>query len=450
MADLSPDLQKLFGRRFLPGYWTSAYNGYTSPWMGGGYDPYSFVAQGRPPGTPGANADVANQSQVVRTPQEVAEEKARLEIMEGMRRDKQIARSQAYQAAQKPINDTIAAYQKSSPNDITQAIKAAMGGVQDSISLGLNPNNGASVTGYYANSPEGSIPIPQEYIPDDLSARDYNTIGSPFTTTPSRQLKGADLFASDVSSDIVSAIRSGGTPVIPDNLAGVQGIQDAVKKFQDTYSAYQALPAQARSRDPRGSTPPPTGDQRIAQINQQSQQFQSGLNSSYQNYLDQTQNNWQTQNQAYLDQLGGAFPGGVLPNAWNPQWYDTTATWNGNDTISGDAARQAAQGSPMGQPGAPFASQSWAWGGPQGPQAPQGGHQSNSWSGPVDSFSPVNFNPSLATNAPWASTSQQQPQQPQWPGGGGMNMSPSSSYHGPQATQTNKMTFGQSPWGSFW
>jgi hypothetical protein len=69
MADLSPNLQELFGMRFLPGYWTNAYGGYTSPWQfsGGPYDPNKFIPQGRPAATPDANPDVARQSQVIRT-----------------------------------------------------------------------------------------------------------------------------------------------------------------------------------------------------------------------------------------------------------------------------------------------------------------------------------------------------------------------------------------------
>jgi hypothetical protein len=392
----------------------------TPPFIGemGMYDPTKFVPQGRPPATPGANAAVAEQSQVIHTPEGIAE---KYEQKQAALEEQLKASSDIMQTLQSPAG---------AKGDLTQAILDNLGGRQTlgtgpgstnqrGVSSVVNPNGG----GYFAVPKDFQAANPGNYgtsspLDADGTLADTSWILNGATRYP----KLNQTYAQSLTAQVGEAMKAGQpiTGILPENLSARPDIAAALADYQSAYDARAALPSFGTGTGNR-FTPP-----------QLIQQAQSGLQDSYNTYVQDYYGNQAAQGQAYLDMMGGGAFGGVLPSATNPQWYDTTPTMMEPGQLGEDRARQQAMNSPWGQAGAPWSSQAWAGGNfnpMTGPQFSQNGQiQPNPppWFGSNGMFNPNQFNPQMVTNAPWGTPTK------------------------PTGDAQGSMTFGQSPWGSFW
>jgi hypothetical protein len=375
------------------------------------YDPLKFNPVGRPPATPGANMDVAKQSQVIRTPDEI---RAKYEEQQAELK----AQLQASQDVMKTLQSTTGA-----KGDLTQAIIDNLGGRQASPGGPYAPATGMPNDGgdYFA--------VPIEYRQANPEyGYGLGSVNGQFTGTQwdvngnSRYPELNNVYARDLTSQINDALAAGTDPsgILPAGLASRPDIAEALTNYQSSYAQREALPDFGIGNK---FVPP-----------QVIQQSQTGLENNYNTFVQDYYTQQQTQGQAYLDMMGGGAFGGVLPSALNPQWYDATATMLPFGHMDEGRAQQQAMNSPWGQAGAPFSSQAWAGGNfnpMQGPQFSQNGQvQPNPapWLGTPGMFNPMQFNPQLAVNAPW-----------------GTPTKPTGS-----SQQGNGMSFGASPWGSFW
>jgi hypothetical protein len=391
------------------------------------YDPNWFKSQGNAPATPSANAAVAAQSQVVRTPQEIQKQY-----------EKAQKSASKQENADQAIMDAWRAY-KNGFGITSDAILNELGGRQrvapagDPMTEGITLHPGS--TGIYVTDPVKASGEAYIGVPKDFQAltprRQTGWAVDGMSRTPLKNQDYASSLAADIRADMMA-----GRPIaagsFDDPLFQRQGVSEAINNWVSGYNTIQNYggPVSSTGRPlsigtSYGSSP--------------SAQEQKALTNSWNTYQQQYNSNKLTENQAYLDQMGGGFYGGVVPSANNPQWYDTTPTWGAPQQMGGERAQQQAQNSPWGQPGAPWASQAWASGmydpsrGPM-PAGQDGQIQDRGpqWSGPSGMFAPQQgFNPNLVTNSPWAVPQKQ-------------NNAFGATNEG------NKMTFGSSPWGSFW
>jgi hypothetical protein len=393
------------------------------------YDPNRFVYQGNPAATPTANAAVANQSQVIKTG---AELKSAYE--------KELAAVNKAQTQNRELQKLWDTY-KNGFSDFSNAVQSNLGGRQiaqpgDPITAGNPLAPGAVAT--FRNYPiaDGSA---QSYtaVPDSfVGPSGWDNTNGGYVRTPSENRAYADALATSVRDQM----RAGG-PVVLDSVAGPdpvplangllqrQNVQDSLNSWVDANKAMQNTPTDYLGRplglDPQGG---PGGGGNTKALADSWNAYQQNYNSTK-----------ITENQSYLDMMGGGFYGGVVPSATNPQWYDTTAQWAPpKDNFGRDQLRNRAAASPWGQPGAPWQSQAWAAGtynpsmSPIQPAGSDGKIQdAPGWEGSWNMFDPQQgFSPELVTNSPWT------PQKKQ------------NNAFG--ATSTPGMTFGASPWGSFW
>jgi hypothetical protein len=394
------------------------------------YDPNWFIPQGNAPATPSANAAVAAQSQVIRTPDEVQ-----------AKYEQKLEAANEAQQANAPLQKLWDAY-KSGFGNLSSAIQGELGGRQalsPVLSQGFTPAPG-SVGDYRPDVVKGNgqsyIAVPHGYTPQSGINTNGWTLGAGGTTRSPR-LNIA--YANDLASMVRQQMRAGG-PVVADPVAPQSGslpvasglmqrpgVSSALNTWVDAYNQLQNVPKNYVGT-PRGLASSGGGGQNTQK-----------LTDSYNNYVNQWHSNTITENQAYLDQIGGGMFGGVVSSANNPQWYDTTPTWGPpSNFASQEKAQEAAGKSPWGQPGAPWQSQAWASGTYDPRSAPQFAGSDGqvqtpkpNWSGPQGMFGPQQgFDPGLVTNSPWAAPKQQ------------------NNAFG--ATSTPGMTFGASPWGSFW
>ena len=392
------------------------------------YDPNWFRPQGNAPATPSANAAVAAQSQVVRTPQE-------LQAQYEKQQDAISAESSANTDLQKMWN----AY-KNGFGNLSTAIQGELGGRMRAMPAGAPLNEGITLspgsTGYYRpdvtnGSGQSYVGIPEEYTPRWPSARPFDISGTLRTPTLNRN------YAGELAGMIRSQMQDGG-PIVPKPVVGNAavpsnqalwdrpGVNDALTSWVNAYQGLQNVQKDYLGR--------PVGMQSGGSAAGESK----ALTDSWNTYQQQYNQNRVTEGNAYLDQMGGGFYGGVVPSANNPQWYDTTPTWGAPTREIGQRkGMEQAQNSPWGQPGAPWESQAWAAGTYNPSKGPQPAGQNGDiqdpqrWNGSWGMFAPQQgFNPQLAVNAPWQAPKQQ------------------NNAFG--ATSTPGMTFGASPWGSFW
>jgi hypothetical protein len=271
------------------------------------------------------------------------------------------------------------------------------------------------------------------------------------------------------SPGAVEALAAGNPiPGIPANIsAAYQNNPTAMQSLQsyaDAAAAYNALPRNPYSPNqnadqsfqgymsPKMIENRQTYNKQIANaFTGLAQQGSADLANSYNSYVTDYYNNQAAENQAYQEQIGENYAGGIIPWANNPQWSDTTPAWNPGyfNNSEPQQMQNAAAQSPWGQPGAPWASQAWASGslegGPEYAKSPFGGIEGQRQSQPqplqwsTNTFNPQSgFNPQLFTNAPWGP--------PQNPG----TFRPPSGFGQQQGQTTSPMTFGSNPWGSFW
>lgn len=409
------------------------------------YDPNRFVSQGNAPATPTANAAVAAQSQVVRSPDELQKQY-----------QAQVNAARADQKQAREIQQIWDAY-KNGFGNFSSAIQAELAGKQTVAAPGDVRMEGITLN-------PGAVGM---YFPDIVKDSGQSLIAVPDAfeaTTPGGQSGAYSINGNsrtpyinrDYANALASAVRqqmANHQPISVDPVAGSgpvplptynqsfqgptlfqrQGVVDALTNWVGAYNQLQRMPSDYLGR-PQG----------LSQSSGATNDIKN-LSDSWNAYQQQYHSNKVTENQAYLDQMGGGFFGGVTPSANNPQWYDTTPTWNQPGEMGAQRGRQQAQNSPWGQPGAPWASQAWASGmydpqrnGPF-PAGPGGEIQDGSgadgsparWQGQSGMFAPqFGFNPGLVTNNPWTPPRQQ------------------NNAFG--ATSTPGMTFGASPWGSFW
>ena len=402
------------------------------------YDPNWFRPQGNAPATPSANAAVAAQSQVVRTPQEIAAQYK-----------KEQDALQADQRANRELMKMWNAY-KAGPGNFATAVQNELGGRMTAMPAGAPLNEGItlppSAVGFYRpNVTNGSgqayLPVPKDFQPWSPGAINGASSVDGLNRTP--------LINRDYANSLMATLRTqmaNGQPVTPSPMGGNQavtaspdlmqrqGVQDALTKWvsANNYIQGQKLDAFGKPYALDGNNAGTSGSNGA-----QSKALADSYNQYQQNYFGTLNTN----NQAYLDQMGGGFYGGVLPSAQNPQWYDNTPTWGPPKSINRQQGMAQAQNSPWGQAGAPWASQAWAAGtyNPMQMSAAMNAGEGNSetpsaprWEGQSGMFAPQQgFNPSLVTNSPWQMPRQQ------------------NNAFG-ATNENNKMTFGASPWGSFW
>ena len=394
------------------------------------YDPNWFQPQGNAPATPSANAAVAAQSQVVRTPQEIQAQY-----------EKQQTALDAQSTQNTDLQKMWDAY-KNGFGNLSTAIQNELGGRMRAMPAGEPFNDGITLspgsTGFYRpevtnGSGQAYLGVPQDYTPRWPSPGSFDISGTLRTPTLNRN------YAGELAGMIRGQMRAGG-PVVPKPVVGSPavpssqalwdrpGVNDALTSWVDAYQGLQNVKKDYLGRpvDLQGSSSSSTAAQSKA------------LTDSWNTYQQSYNQNKVTEGNAYLDQIGGGFYGGVVPSANNPQWYDTTPTWGApTRDIGREKGMEQASASPWGQAGAPWESQAWASGmyapnrGPQ-PAGPNGDIQpTQPWSGSWGMFAPQpGFSPELVTNAPWQAPKQQ------------------NNAFG--ATSTPGMTFGASPWGSFW
>lgn len=418
-------------------------------------------------GSPSANADIANRSKVVMSPQE---QQAAYDAW----LQSQLAQTNQLQGYSDAYNAEQRAYQ-----DLSKALAKSGLAPSDYISQNMTGNG-------FAQGPN---------IPDSLDGQALNRYNL--------------YWASDQSAAIRQALRDG-TP-IPTIANASPEVTKAIQAYQ---AAYGALP-QVDAMGNFGSSIQPQLSQHTMGLNDYENLQKmlgdartlgtQGVNSWNQNIQD-VYNNQNRNGQAYLDMIGGGFMGGINPWATNPQWSgSSTPQWQAPQFANDAQLRLQAMQSPWGQAGAPFQQQAWAGGilgqspftpnmtNPFQPSPTTGlgmaqekfmeqqnaqNTQTPQWfSG---AFNPNSYNPQLATNAPWggpfqnnaanggsapwfATPTQQTPSyggsSPSW----GATPQPPAGYSGgtppppmqpdyytpPGAQQGNPMAFGQSPWGTW-
>jgi hypothetical protein len=395
------------------------------------YDPNWFKPQGNAPATPGANASVAAQSQVVRTPGELEAQYK-----------KELAAAQQAQKENRDLQKMWSAYTSGFDN-FSSAVQSNLGGRRvanpgDPITAGQPLLPGASAV--FRVDPIDSTGQNYLGVPDSfVGPSGWDTaVGNQYA--PSENRAYADALATQVRDQMRAGepILGHGTLPMPtmsrysaangDGLIQRENVNTALTNWVNANDAMKQT-----KLDPFGKPLGLGGGSSPGDV--------SGLSKSWNAYQQNYNSTKIGENQAYLDQMGGGFYGGVVPSASNPQWYDTTPTWGApNNNFGPDQVQQRAQMSPWGQPGAPWQSQAWASGmfNPNGRGEPQPAGQNGEiqdrqrWqASSPNMFDPqMGFNPSIATNAPWTPPKQQ------------------NNAFG--ATSTPGMTFGASPWGSFW
>jgi hypothetical protein len=401
------------------------------------YDPNKFVYQGNAATTPGANAAVAGQSQVIKTGAEL--KKAY---------ESELAATNKAQTQNRELQRLWNAY-KSGQSNFSEAIQSNLGGRRvanpgDPITAGQPLLPGAVAN--FRIDPIDSTGQNYLGLPDSFVGQPgWDTaVGNQYTPSENRT------YADQMATMVRDQMRAG-QPVVLDSVVGPdpmplptmsrysaangdgllqrQNVRDALTTWVDANKQMQNTPTDYLGR-PMGLNPQGGGS---------GGSDTKALSDSWNTYQQNYNNTKITENQSYLDMLGGGFFGGVVPSATNPQWYDNTPQWAPpKDNFGRDQLRNRAAASPWGQPGAPWQSQAWAAGtynpsqSPIQPAGPDGKIQdAPGWEGSWNMFDPQQgFSPELVTNSPWT------PQKKQ------------NNAFG--ATSTPGMTFGASPWGSFW
>lgn len=379
-------------------------------------------------GSPSANADIANRSKVVMSPQE---QQAAYDAW----LQSQLAQTNQLQGYSDAYNAEQRAYQ-----DLSKALAKSGLAPSDYISQNMTGNG-------FAQGPN---------IPDSLDGQALNRYNL--------------YWASDQSAAIRQALRDG-TP-IPTIANASPEVTKAIQAYQ---AAYGALP-QVDAMGNFGSSIQPQLSQHTMGLNDY-ENLQKMLGdartlgtqgvNSWNQFIQDNFNNINRNGQAYLDMLGGGFMGGVNPWATNPSWSGTgTPQWQAPQFASQSQLQLEAMQSPWGQAGAPFQQQAWAGGVTgQSPFTPNAFNpfdsslterqqqQAQAAMNPAQlqwfsgTFDPNSYNPQLATNAPWGGPYQ----------GNSANGGSAPWFATPSANpgslnkpaQQNPMTFGQSPWGTW-